>query len=379
MPNGQFIVNKVREQRAFGADSGTETIDLDTSNYLQGFNLRVHNVNGSTSNTSGTIESGITRLEVTADGVVIYSMTGLMARKIEQFDIGHLAPYDEIQAGSATQFAVFPVKFGRDRNDKDIILPAHLFTTLQLKITYAFTDSTTTGWTTSESNAKYDLITRSLIGNKLVNTPFLKKAEGFSKTLNTVQEEDINLAVGSGAGAYRRIFLYAREASIGDGVDIDKFELIANDSQRLVNERWDTSQLEDDMRYKANNNKHVTAYLADNDTYNCRVTRIRAVQGTSQDDDDAIATFNHAVATDDSLTIGLIDDAGTAVTQADEIDISIFAQGVSNATVIDLGTDDINDSLDVGHDSGVSSLKVRLNVAAAGALTKMVSEQVVVF
>lgn len=379
MPTGTWVVNKIKEAKAFGADSGTETVDLPTANYLGTLILRVQNTNGSTSNTAGTIEAGVTKIEVIADGIVVYQATGVAARKFEQFDIGHLPPYDEIQTGSAVQYAVFPIKFGRARNDKDLVLPAHLFTTLQLRITYSFTDNASTGWTTSESNAKYDLLSRVLVSNEVVNSPFLKKIEHFSNTLNTAQEEDVDLPVGAGSGAYRRIMVYAREASIGDGTDIDKYELIVNDSQRVVNELWNTSQMEDDMRYGANNDKAVTIMASDGTTYNCGCTRILSVSCQSQDDDDVVATADHAVATDDLITMGMVDDAGTTLETADSVDLIIKAPGVSNATMVDLGTDDINDSLNVGAGSGVSSLKLKLNVAATGALTKVMSEQLVVF
>lgn len=372
MVQGTFIISKIREQHVLGATSGTYTVDLPVSNYLQSLNLRLQNVNGSTSNTAETIADSIDKLELVADGVTIYSVTGEMARSIEHFDIKHLPPYDEHQGPSKVQHATFPIKFGRDRNDKEVILPCHMFTTLQLKVTWSMTDSTTVGWTSSATNAKLDLIARYLVSDERVSTPFLKKLESYSKTLNTLQEEEISLATGGGNGAYRRLFVKAYEAGIEDGVDVDKYSLILNDSQYLISERWDTSQAEDDMRYGADGSKAWAAFpaAASGGTDNSKVSRIRSVSCSGSVADELINV--------DALAGDLVsyENEGTSASVAY---VHVDAPGVPFCTAIDLGTDDINDSLDVGDGSNITSLKLRLNVAATGALVKVVSEQLVLF
>lgn len=379
MPEGVFVINKIKEQKAFGSDSGTATIDLPTSNYLSSIMLRVQNTNGSTSNnaSSQTIPVCITKIEITADGVPVYSVTGEMARTLAHFDIGQLPAYDETQDASDVQFAIFPIAFGRTDTDKEILLPAHKFSTLQMKIEYSFTDSTTAGFTTSESNAKYDVIAKYLVSPTLEDTPFLKHIEVYSKTLSTAQEEEVDLPVGAGNGAYRRIFLRCYEADIEDGVDVDKYELVVNDSQRIVNQRWDTSRAEDQMRYNAIGDKSLKLFVKDNDTFNCKVANIKAVMGNS-----GVDKQHHGVDTiaGDKLTFNVYDLATpTAITSAGLAYLNITADGVPFATVIDLGTDDIEDSIDVGEGSGVSSLKVKLNVSATGSVAKVVTEQLVLF
>lgn len=379
MPEGVFVVNKIADQTAFGSDSGTITIDLPTSNYLNSIMLRVQNTNGSTSNSASTqtIPVTITKIEITADGVPVYSVTGEMARTIAHFDIGALPAYDETQDADDIQYAVFPIAFGRTDTDKEILLPAHKFATLQMKIEFSFTDSATVGFATSETNAKYDILAKYLVSPTLEDTPFLKHIETYSKTLNTVQEEEIDLPVGAGNGAYRRIFLKAYEADIEDGVDVDKYELVVNDSQRIINQRWDTSRAEDQMRYNASGDKSLKIFVKDNDTFNCKVANIKAVMGNS-----GVDKQHHGVdvIAGDKLTYNVYDLATpTAITSAGLAYLNVTADGVPFATVIDLGTDDIEDSIDVGEGSGVSSLKVKLNVAATGAVVKCVTEQLVLF
>ncbi len=378
MPQGRFITSKVRDQLALGADSGTVTVDLPTANYLQGVLLRIENTNGATSNTGATVESDIDKVEIVADGVVVFSMNGEMCRKFEQFDKGNFPPMDESQVGAAVQWAVFPIKFGRDDFDKDIILPAHRFSTLQAKVTWSFTDSATAGWATSETNAKLDVLARYLVSNERVNTPFLRKLDVYSKTVTSTGTEEVDLPVGAGNGAYRRIMLHAYEAAIEDAVDIDKYELLVNDAQRIVDERWATSQLEDEMRYKVRSTKNVKVVKSNADTYASKVSRINKVVGSLG----AVCCgvyYNTATA-GDTLTLGIIAQTGglnLAVTGAQQAHLHIEGSGAAFATMIDLGTDNLSDSLDVSGASGVSSLKIRYNQAASGSANTVVVEQLV--
>lgn len=370
--DGRFLVNKIKEQKAFGSASGTETIDIPTSNYLNSLMLRVQNTNGSTSNTGETIATSITKLVVTADGVPVYSISGEMARVVEHFDNGKRLPAQESQSASAVQYAMFQILFGEDDNDKEFILPAHKFATLQLKIEYSFTDSTTAGWTTSASNAKYDLLSKILVAEELVDTPFIRKKEVYSKTLNTVQEETVDLPVGEGIGSYRRIFVRAYEGGIQDGVDIDKLYLKINDNQRVIDQRWLTSQGEDAIRYNAVGDKSVTCVVAAATAtdYSSKCSNINAVNVTGTVADMVIGVDALA---GDKISF---DSENSA---AEDVYVDIKSDGVPFATCLDLGTDEIEDSIDVGAGSGISSLKLVLNVAAAGAQTKVVTEEVVYF
>jgi len=367
---GFFLKSKPVEQHVLGADSGTATFNLDRSGYLQGLNIRVQNTNGATSNTGNNIEESITEVEIIANGLTVFKMAGEELRKIAMPDIGRFPAYFESQNAAAVQWMHFPIKFGRDKNDKRFILPAWKFTTLQLKITWSFTDSGTTGYATSETNAKVDVIANYLHTPVRMNTPFLKTTEIYSKTLSTIQTEEVEIPVGSGNGSYRRFFIFAYEAGIEDGVDINKYELILNNAQTLINERWDTSQAEDIERYDIDSTKSVVTYVAAASAtdWNCKIGKIKAVQTTGTVADKL--TGVDALAGDKVS----FDSENTA---SEAVYTTVHSAGLPFGTIIDLGTDDINQSLDVSR-QGVSSLKLKLNVAAAGALTKVIAEQAII-
>jgi len=381
MPEGTFVESIIENQKVLGADSGTLTVNLPTSNYLQGLLLRVQNVNGSTSNGSTgageTIQGDISKIEVIGDGVTLFSTSGRLARKFEHFDTGDEPPTDETQAASAVQWAVFPIKFGRHAQDKELLVPAHMLSNLQLKVTWSFTDSTTVGYTTSESNAKIDVIARYLYATERSNTAFLKKVEVWSKTPASTGTEEATLPIGAGNGRYRRIMIYCYEVAIEDGVDISDFSLKMNDAQTLIEDRWDTRQIRNAIKYNAYHTKTVSTMLNDADTYNSYVSRISAVALTCGA---AVRAASATAIAGDRITIGYSDLATPTVVTTDAvIYFTIRGQVVSHAVMLDLGTDNLADSLYVGKDSGISTLKLKMTVAAAGGATSIITEQLVSF
>lgn len=383
MVEGVFVTQMTRERLTLGADSGTVTVDMPTSNYLQGVRIRVQNTNGATTNNNpggapATVESGITRIEIVADGTVIYNMDGEMCRKFAQFDLKDLPPADERQNGAGVQYALFPIKFGRDDFDKDLLVPAHRFSTLQLRVTWAFTDSATVGWATSETNAIMDVATRYLVSNVRENTPFLKQIEVYRRSPTTTGTEDADLPVGSGVGAYRRLMFYVREAGVEPETNVDTYELLVNDSQRLIDERWTTSSAEDEIRYGVRTSKQLLWSSLNGESQNMRVVNVTALDVSPEG---CCALPSARVVAGDNITMFLITpNTVSPVTVADQnIWLRIYGKGASNATMIDLGTDSLADSLNVSSGSGVSSLKLRYNQNNADSTNVIVTESVVRF
>jgi len=377
MVKGRFIETMIENQRVLGATSGTLTVDLPNANYLQGLLLRVQNVNGATSNIGETIQGDITKIEVIGDGIPLFSASGRMCRKIEHYDIGDEPATNETQEPSAVQWAVFPIKFGRHTQDKELLVPAWQLSTFQLKVTYAFTDSATAGYTTSATNAKIDVIGRSLYSTERVNTPFLKKTETYSKTPASTGTESVNLPVGAGNGSYRRIMLGCYEAGIEDGVDITDFELKVNDSQTIVKDRWDTAQIKNANKYNAKHTKNINLELSNTDTWATYVSKIQSITAIGGE---AVHVPTITAVAGDTITLGLSDLAVPTVVAVDEtIRVAIKGSVVSHAVMIDLGTDNIADSLYVGGQAGISSLKVNYTVGATGGDTRVIAEQLVSF
>ena len=119
-----------------------------------------------------------------------------------------------------------------------------------------------------------------------------------------------------------------------------------NDSQRIIDQRWVTSQAEDQSRYHADASKTVIVSVgaASATAYDSKVSKIKGVQVTGGPD--ANTSGNIDVGTDalagDRISFDSSDTAALACS------VTAHADGVSYATCLDLGTESIEDSINVG-------------------------------
>ena len=389
MPEGSFREIKVRDQLALGADSGTVTVPLPTANYISGLLIRVQNTNGATSNTdvAQTVAEAITKVEIVADGTVAVTWSGPECRKFMHFDQGDFPPMEETQAGAEVQWASFPINFGTSDFDKEFVLPAWKYHTLDLKVTWAFTDSATAGFATSETNALMDVIVRMLVppaGAKLQNTPLLSHKTVYSQTITSTGSQEAVLPVGAGNGALRRLMFFVYEAAIQDGTDVNTYSLLLNESQVIIDQRWDTSQIEDRVRYRAKSSKQVRLYKANGESWDSKVSRIHRVHGTIRGTCCGVI-YEGTSSTADRVFLNVIKTSGPVdasggtegLTGARVVNVSVEGPGVSYATMLDLGTSDIRDSLNLSREAGVSSLKLKYNQNASGSTNIIVAENVV--
>lgn len=357
------------------ADSGTVTIDLPRSNFIGNIMLLVENTNGSTSNIAAAekIEENITKIEVIANGsFVVKSYRGVECRKLAQFVFGELPPADESQAASGVQHCMFPILFGRYLGDEEYILPASLYSSLQLKITWSFTDSTTAGYTTSETNAKYTITINEFVStDSKLSKKILVETEIESFTSAASGNKDINLPLGN---RYRRIMVRAYEAAIQDGVDITQYELrINNGAQVPMANKWIAQQDENSIKYKTRTRKSVNLMASNNDTYDSKVSRIVAAIGASG------TTISNAVfdaIAGDRLTVDMSDLATpTALTTDQAMWAYIEGIGVSHCIMLDF--DQSNDGSDLLSTIGLNDLKLRLTQGGADANVRVVTQEVV--
>lgn len=383
--SGRWLRTVKAKGVVLGATSGTESLNLSTAHFISAIYLRVFNTNGSTSNTatSQTIEQVITNITVKGNGnKTLKSYDGEDCRKLAQYRYGDLPPMDETQGGSDVQFALFPILFNRFDGDTEYILPAKLFSTLQLEFDYAFVDSSTVGYTTSATNAKYDLIVEEYVS---ADNPRFKKILVETEVSNFTSvasgNKDVILPRGN---KYRRIMVHAYEAAIEDGVDITDVELrINNGASTPFTDTWDMLQLANAMTYRAKTTKKLIADMKDNSTYDSRVTKqIIAMAGSAVTPAGA-ATGNNMAVIDviagDRDTIALFtggdaDADGAAITSEEAIYISVESPVVSSCILLDF--DPLNDGKQLLSTLGLDSLVLRLTQAGAGATVKTITQEV---
>ena len=372
--SGRWQRTVVAKDVLLGNTSGTLTKNISRSHFIGAMYLLVKNTNGSTANraTSQTIEQTITNITVTGNGNKKFkSYDGEDCRKLAQYRYGDLPPMDETQGGSDVQFALFPIHFGRFDGDTEYLLPAKLLSSLQLQFDFAFTDSTTVGFTTSSTNAKYDLILDEWIS---ADNPRFKKilvdTEVSNFTSDASGDKDVDLPLGL---KYRRLMVHAYETNVEDGTDITDVELRINGgSQTPFIDTWDMLQMSNALEYRAKTTKAVIVDLKDNSTYDSRVTKLKTALATSFVDKNAARID---AISGDRVTISLFDKATpSAITTEEGIFINVESPAVSSAILLDF--DKLNNGKQLLSTLGLQDLTLRLKQGGAGAVVKTIAQQV---
>lgn len=377
--SGIWRTTQLTKDVLLGAVSGqtvTFTYDVPRNNFIHKLLVNVKNTNGSTSNTATDIEDTVTKIELIGNGnTTIKSYRGIECRRLAQERDGDLPPEVVTQAGSAVQNACFPINFGRFVHDTTYILPAKIYSTLQLKISVLFTDSTTVGWTSSATNAKVDILMEEYISadspsSKLI----LKETEQRTFTTAASGEEDVKLALGN---RYRKILVRAYEAAVEDGTNITDVEVRLNGGNVVpIKASWDMLQQELEVEHDARTRRKLQLYAKNNDTFDTKVSRmgLRGALARTSADGGRTAAFD--AVSGDRATLSLFDSATpTAISSEEAVSANLEGDGISHCVILDFDKD--NMGMDLLPTAGLSEFVVRLTQANAGANVRVVTQEVV--
>ena len=129
---GQFLTTQIENQKSVGTTGTaqtTVTVDLPRSNFLSSVEAKLHLVGVDTPTLT------IDRVRVIANGSqAIVDLTGGQLRAINKFEHGSML--DGAATSTTDLEARFFLSFGRFRRDELVVLPAKIFKSLQLQITY---------------------------------------------------------------------------------------------------------------------------------------------------------------------------------------------------------------------------------------------------
>lgn len=137
--SGQWMKTIVENQKATysgsaATGSGTITVDLPKANFIGHLHVRLATTG------TGTVAQTVSKIEVVGNGShVIKSYSGAQLRALSKFDLANLPAST---AGGTTDSDDFLIMFGRFIGDELCMLPAKIFKTLQLKITWSATGTT---------------------------------------------------------------------------------------------------------------------------------------------------------------------------------------------------------------------------------------------
>ena len=243
---------KIRENNGFtSGDSGDMDIPLPRNRAIASLALIVRNKNGSTSNCVDnaalqTVIESLTQIKVEAGNRTFKEYSGQVCRDWATYRNGRLPFYAHTQIAGSTypagwSEALFPIEFGRFPGDKQVFLAAPLYDSLDLKLAYDFTISSTAGFVTGQQ--KYDLYADIL-------PPMSHEALAGSRVIEQVKKQD-HTTIASGIEPIaltldarrqlRQVLIKCYETGIAEGEDITKISLDV-DSQEIVTDDWNRWQ-----------------------------------------------------------------------------------------------------------------------------------------
>lgn len=254
------------------SDSATRRQLLPRGGILSGLEIHIRITNGATAGEEHVV-AAIDRIEVVADGSnVLFSLEGVEAHRWGWLLYGAPPPYEWDESAAAVQELVFPVLFGRYFGDDWYGLDLKNFRDVELRVQFSPTISATAFATGTVSihvvmwvsdDGSIGATRRGYLRTTQVRA-FISAASG---------EEIIEMAR---LYPFFDIGIYAREATIEDGVDITRAEVRVNDRKLIpFVGTWDDIQNMNEKLFRIDTKMQVHALRADNATIDMLTGRIR--------------------------------------------------------------------------------------------------------
>ena len=256
---------QIYKDKALSADAGTETFPIPTNGMLVGLEVEIRAKNGATNNdfdnvTEATVEQSITNITVNSGSAIFKSFSGEMCRKIATYRNGVLpktlitgvaggtwAGNDDPELG--WQQASFPIDFcTRDDpygNLTGAVLPAPLFRTLDLKLDYNFSISSTAGFVTGGSNHLMDVYGTylpRLSADQMMNKNILVETKAVDYTTVATGDQSFNLTREPGNVSFlRQLYVNCYAVGVGEGTQITELALLEDGNNEVV-AKWGNLQ-----------------------------------------------------------------------------------------------------------------------------------------
>lgn len=233
---GEWLKTILEDHTAIADAATSKTIDLPTSNMIGKVDVRLSGTGG-----SGTpdVEPLITKVEVIANGsAVIKSLSNADLRRIATFDTG-VVPEVTNATGAATGVTV-PVNFGRYVHDLLCMLPAKIFKTLQLKLSFG-TLIAATGFVTG--TVKLDVVCEEYVSNDDPLSKLILKDTEIESHTSAAAVKDVTLPLGN---RYRRVMVFCTNGQD----DLTMIQVRINNGAVIpLATRFDNSTYEDSLEY----------------------------------------------------------------------------------------------------------------------------------
>jgi hypothetical protein len=227
---GQWLRTKITDGKSETATAATftDTINLPKTNFIGSILIMLK---GTAAATHASATLTVNWIDIVGNGAAqLIHLTGLEVQKLMSFDFSgrqqttsanglfNVADGTATAANDQVAYQPYLINFGRFIGDTAAILPAKLFKTLQLKITY------TVGTAALSSIALYVSVDEYVSDEDPAGKYILKKTELEAKATGT-GDVDFDLPLGN---AYRRFML-----NVGTATTVTQVSLRANNGAEI--------------------------------------------------------------------------------------------------------------------------------------------------
>lgn len=225
-----FQQRYLRENRAFAALVGLETIDLPNKGLLSGLEIRVWGTCGAGINLPDVwLHDRITRVEVIVNGsqvVKSYDARQLLAMMLYKRTPHYSHDMKNMASASCEEF--FYINFGRHYHDPEYMLDLGQVNDPELRITHNFGLAAAEGWTNGVAMTvipQYSIIPHILRDPAVVPKGYIKTAEiaRFPQLAN--RQENMDIPRGP---TYSNLYLQSWYQGLGWGNVLDHYEVNIN-------------------------------------------------------------------------------------------------------------------------------------------------------
>lgn len=349
---------EIYHDKGLASNSGTETFALPRTHMIGDLWLVVRATTGATNNVCDAeeyngIQDQMDKITIKSGSKTFKSMTGDMTRLIAAIADGRLAPATKDQGAGVVNETVFPIHFGIEPQDEDVILPAPLLDSLDMVLEYNFNENTTDGW--AASGYKFDLYAQVLEPTAdLEDKMILVQEKKQDVTFSAAGDTPFDLTLDE-RRLLRKVYVEAYVAGSAEGVVCGDIELKA-DNEQVVKADWEQIQFQNAMDHKLVYHDHIKT-LAEGATDEYQ-SKIPDVYATYEGPGGAETTTNIGIGrSGDKITFA------QAVT-ADVGDLFMYSDVLPAVAFVDFDRDN---SLRRLQPQGIRDLDLVLNELATGA------------
>lgn len=360
----------VARDRAAVSDSDTFELDLRGFSSISAIDVIVRSTNGSTNNQATYIHADVDTIEVVDGSQVIYSLSGVQARSLNCYEMGHYPAVTYDEDADNVQQELFRIHFGRKLGDMLYWLDPSQFRNPVLRVTVSMTISATVSFVTNTTTI-----------TAIVYTWDERPPSRRGAFLTKEYKSFTSVASGDDRGnlprdfPYRMIVLRAFENQIEFHTDITQIKVTA-DTDRFIPIDVRAEQLRD-LNAELFGRFEIPFLLdrTNDDTFDCLMAYPRALFTSAVEADQEVRPDARTV---DRYTLAGLENSTPATPTAITADVNIQAlvTGLGPHFAFALPFGEMDDPESWFDPSGFGTLEMVLTQGGAGAVVSYFGQQV---